>query len=214
MAEVQVLYLNHEFISAFLLFQCSAYIAGNVSGSLCSDLCKLNNIHLGQCLSTVPEKQIYDADWRGRQVILKINVTWFKKFGKLQNITDNEAVASYKNDVSSRVTTLFGDCPRCSELTSVLASLGDANGDRSVTSVEARTFISLLQYMEPVMSMALNESKHTVDFYGYCGGLYVVEKVPFIASKLFGDYWELLDLFFDVLEPFQITFLIITQEIF
>ena len=189
-----------------LLLQCSAHKIGNVSGPLCSDLCERNNIHLGQCLSSVPEKNIYDGDWEGQQVILKVNVTWFEEFGKRQNITDKDAVASYENDVSSRVRTLFGDCPRCSELTSVLLKLGDGDGDGKVTGSEARTFISLLQYMEPMMLITLNDSKHTVDFYGYCGGLYVLEKVPFIASKMFPDLytWELLDLCLpDALHPLQ-----------
>ena len=187
------------------MFQCSAFKAGNVSGSLCSDLCERNNFHLGQCLSTVPEKKIYDADWKGKEVILKANMCWFEEFAKRQNITDNDAVILYKNDVSFRVRTLFGDCPRCSELTSVLMSLGDGNSDGTITGSEARTFISLLQHIEPMMLMALNGSKHTVDFYGYCGGLYVVEKVPYVASKVFEDIWELLDLSFlpDAFEPLQ-----------
>lgn len=175
-----------------------------MSGSLCSDLCERNSFHLGQCLSTVPEKKIYDADWKGRQVILKVNMCWFEEFVRHQNITDNDVVASYKDDVSYRVRTLFGDCPRCSELTSVLMPLGDGNSDGTVTGSEVRTFISLLQHIEPMMLMAFNESKHTVDFYGYCGGLYVLEKVPYIASKVFLDAWELLDLCLpDFLLPLQ-----------
>ena len=190
-----------------LLFQCSAYKAGNVSGPLCSDLCERNNIHLGQCLSSVPEKKIYDGHWGGNQVILKVNMSWFEEFEKREKVIDNDAMASYTNDVSSRVRTLFGDCPRCSELTSLLLSLGDGDDDGTVTISETRTFISLLQQMEPMMMMTLNESKHTVDFYGYCGGLYVLEKVPFIASKMFLDTWELLDLSFlpDAFEPLQDT---------
>jgi len=86
-----------------------------------------------------------------------------------------------------------------------LLLLGDGNSDGSVTAAEARTFISLLQQMEAMMLMTLNESKHTVDFYGYCGGLYVVEKVPFVASNVFRDTWELVDLAFlpDGFEPLQ-----------
>ena len=175
-----------------------------MSGSLCSDLCEQNNFHLGRCLSTVPEKKIYDADWKGREVILKVNMSWFEEFAKRQNITDNDAVILYKNDISFRVRTLFGDCPRCSELTSVLMSFGDGNSDGTITGSEARTFISLLQHIEPMMLMALNGSKHTVDFYGYCGGLYAVEEMPYVASKVFLDTWELLDLCLpDFLLPLQ-----------
>ena len=184
------------------LFQCSAYDEGHVSGPLCSDLCKQNSIHLGKCLTTVPDKKIYDGTWHGKSVILKVNMSWLDEFQERKKITDNDVASSYQNDVLSRVDSLFGNCSQCTKLVSRLLLLGDGNSDGSVTAVEARTFISLLQHMEPMMLMTLNESKHTVDFYGYCGGLYMVEKVPFVASDLFGDSWELIELPFlpDTLE--------------
>ena len=176
-----------------------------MSGPLCPDLCEQNNIHLGKCLTTVPDKKIYDGEWKGRSVILKVNMSWFEEFEQRQNISDSDAASSYQNDVSSRVNTLFGNCSECNKLVSLLLFLGDGDGDESVTAAEARTFISLLQHVEPMMLMALNESKHTVDFYGYCGGLYVVEKVPVVASDVFADMWELVDLSFlpDEFEPLQ-----------
>ncbi|KAJ7357601.1 N-term cysteine-rich ER, FAM69 [Desmophyllum pertusum] len=82
---------------------CSAYEAGTVSGPLCSDLCKQNNIHLGKCLSMVPEKKVYDGEWQGRQVILKANMKWFLEFNERQEQSDNEVVSSFKNDISSWV---------------------------------------------------------------------------------------------------------------
>ena len=168
--------------------------------------CEHNKIQLGQCLSTVPEKQIYEADWEDKQVILKINVTWFKEFSIRRDMKDSDAAAMYKNDVSARARTMFGDCSQCHKLTSALAILGDSNSDGIVTGAEAKTFISLLQFIEPLMLIALNDSKHTVDFCWYCGGLYAVEKVPLIASKIFGTTWELLELPGDMLEPLQVTF--------
>jgi len=153
----------------------------------------------------VPEKKIYDGTWHEKSVILKVNMSWFEEFQERQKITNSDVASSYQNDVSSRVNTLFGNCSQCKKLVSRLLSLGDGNSDGSVTAAEARTFISLLQQMEPMMLMTLNESKHTVDFYGYCGGLYVVEKVPFVASNVFTDTWEFVDLAFlpDGFEPLQ-----------
>ena len=173
-----------------------------MSGPLCSDLCKKNNIHLGKCLTSVPDKKIYDGTWHGRGVILKVNMTWFEEFRERQKITDNDVTSSYQNDVVSRVNSLFGKCRQCNKLASRLLLLGDGNSDGSVTAAEARTLISLLQHMEPMMLMTLNQSKHTVDFYGYCGGLYMVEKLPLVAADLFGDSWELIELPFlpDTLE--------------
>lgn len=142
----------------------------------------------------MPDKKIYDGTWHGQNIILKFNMSWFEEFQERQKVTDSDVVSSYQNDVSSRVNTLFGDCTQCKKLASRLVLLGDGNSDGSVTAAEARTFISLLQHIEPMMLMTLNESKHTVDFYGYCGGLYMVEKLPLVASDLFGDNWELIEL--------------------
>ena len=178
------------------LFQCSAYKTGQVLGPLCSDLCEQNNIHLGKCLTAVPDKKIYDGEWQGKSVIFKVNMSWFEEFEERQKITDSDVASSYQNDVLSWVNTMFGNCTQCNKLVSRLLLLGDGNTDGSVTAAEARTFISLLQHIEPMMLMALNESKHTVDFYGYCGGLYMVEKVPFVASNVFRDTWEFVDLAF------------------
>ena len=151
----------------------------------------------------MPDKKIYDGTWHGQNIILKVNMSWFEEFQDQQKVTDSDVVSSYHNDVSSRVNTLFGDCTQCKKLASRLVLLGDGNSDGSVTAAEARSFISLLQHIEPVMLMALNESKHTVDFYGYCGGLYMVEKLPFVASNAFRDNWEFADLAFlpDGFEP-------------
>lgn len=53
-----------------------------------------------------------------------------------------------------------------------------------------------------MMLMVLNNSKYIVDFYGYCGGLYVVERVLYVVVKVFEENWELIDFlfFFDVIE--------------
>ena len=199
------MFIINSIIPLLSLFQCSAYKAGQLSGPLCPDLCEKNNIHLGKCLTTVPDKKIYDGEWHGRSVILKVNMSWFEEFEQRQTLSDSETESSYQNDVSSMVNTLFGNCSKCNNLVSLLLFLGDGDGDGSVTAAEARTFISLLQQVEPMMLIALNESKHTVDFYGYCGALYMVEKMPSVASDVFGDTWELLDLAFlpDGFEPLQ-----------
>lgn len=91
--------------AVLLLFQCSAYKEGQVSGPLCSDLCEQNNIHLGKCLSLVTEKKVYDGAWQGREVILKVNERWFMEFQELQKKTDSDLTSSFQNDVVFWVET-------------------------------------------------------------------------------------------------------------
>jgi len=194
-------------MSSLISSVCSAYDAGQVTGPLCPDLCEQNIIHPGKCFSTVTEKMVYDGEWGGIQVFLKMNMDWFNHFGEKQEVTDNDILSSFQYYVSSRVESLFGDCSECDKLTSRLMQLGDSNSDGVITATEVRTFVSLLNLIEPMMLITLNDSKHTVDFYGYCGGLYIVEKVPFIASQVFGEKWQLKDLslFPDALEPLEET---------
>lgn len=187
------------------LFQCSAYKAGEISGTLCSDLCVQNNIHFGKCLSEVVEDQVYGGQWQGREVIFKANMRWFSDFKNLPKRTDNDVVLSFQDDVSFWVETMFGECSRCNKLVSLLLSLGDSDGDKIVTASEARTLVSLLYQQEPFMLIALNDSKKSADFYGYCGGLYATEKLPVIASDVFGASLDFDDLNIvpDTLEPLQ-----------
>lgn len=181
---------------------CSAYNEGQVSGPLCPDLCEQNNIQFDKCLSTVIEKSVYDGEWRGKQVILKMKMDWFELFEKEQK---TDILSSYPDYISFRVETLFGSCPQCDKLKSRLLKLCDSNCDGIITISEVRTFVSLLRLLEPMMLITLNESQHSVDFYGYCGGLYVLEKMPFIASQVFGEKWELreLSLLPDMFEPLE-----------
>ena len=188
-----------------LLFQCSAYKEGQVSGPLCSDLCEENNIHLRKCLSSVTEKKVYDGAWQGREVILKANERWFMEFNELQKKADNDLTSSFQNDVFSWVESMFGNCSQCSTLVEKLTSYADSNHNEIITACEARTFLSLMYQEESFMLMALNESKHSLDFYGYCGGLYVTEKVPLIAASVFGEKWEFSEFYIlpDMFEPVE-----------
>ena len=176
-----------------------------MSGPLCPDLCEQNNIRFEKCLSTMIEKHVYTGEWRGKQVILKMKMDWFKMFEEVRKNTDNDVFLSCQDFVSSRVESLFGNCSQCDELKSRLLQLCDSNSDGMITAPEMRTFVSLLHLLEPMMLITLNESKYSVDFYGYCGGLYVLEKVPFVASQVFGETWALRDLSLlpDVFEPLE-----------
>ena len=188
-----------------LLFQCSAYKEGQVSGPLCPDLCEHNSIHLGKCLSSVTEKKVYDGTWQGREVILKANERWFMAFKELQKKTDNDVMSSFQNDVLFWVETMFGNCSQCSTLVEKLTSYADGNHNEIITASEARTFVSLMYQEESFLLIALNDSKDSLDFYGYCGGLYVTEKVPLIASSVFGEKWEFSEfsLLPDLFEPVE-----------
>ena len=185
--------------------QCSDYKAGKISGQLCSDLCQDHKIQFGKCLTTVPEKHVFAGKWQEQEVILKLAMYWFTAYQHFEEIDDHSLVLAYKDYVSVRVKDLFGECPKCSQLTAKLVLLGDDNSNGHISASEARSFLPLLYQTEPMMLMVLNDSIHTLDYYGYCGGLYAVEKVKYIAEDLFGNQWNFidLDLLPDVFEPVE-----------
>lgn len=189
----------------FPLFQCQAYEAGEISGPLCPDLCEQKNIQFGNCLTEAMEDKVYEGQWHGRDVIFKANLRWYTDFNTFQKQTDEDVVLSFQDNVSFLVETLFGDCPQCNRLVSLFLSLGDSDNDGIVTAPEVRSLVPLLRQQEPFMLIALNNSKQTADFHGYCGGLYATEKLPFIVSDVFGTQWNFDDLNIvpDTFEPFQ-----------
>ena len=77
-----------------------------MSGPLCSDLCQHFNIHVGKCLSMIPEKMVYEGDWKGLQVILKVNMDWFNTWKEMQKLTDGDVLRSHHHDVSYQVESL------------------------------------------------------------------------------------------------------------
>ena len=81
----------------------------------------------------------------------------------------------------------FGRCVQCQQVTSRFVQHADGNGDGTVTAVEAMNFQSLILNHEVFMVILLNGNKHSVDFHGYCGKMYAVEKVSVNARSIFGS---------------------------
>ena len=186
--------------------QCSGFKQGSIAGPLCHDLCQAGNVRFDKCLTSDPDKQVFRGTLRGRDVILKVVHHWFKEFDEKKSaFVEDDLQASYKNLILGAVTSICADCSQCEELTEKFTTMADVNKDGQLTRTEVTSFLALLAQQEPAMLIALNGSKHSLDFFGYCGGIYAVERLPFIAGELFGVSWMLEDLavfpvFFDPLE--------------
>ncbi|KXJ12570.1 divergent protein kinase domain 1B [Exaiptasia diaphana] len=181
---------------------CQLYKERAVTGSLCQDICETKRITSTKCMSTTPEKQVYKATWDDKEIILKMVYT----SANIENtFPESNNEDGYRNWIASCVNMLFGDCENCTKLTAKFIDMADTNNDGHLSFIETKTIVQLLQTPEPAMLMVLNGSKVSLNFYGYCGPLYAVEKLAVVADTVYGLQWNLVDMAIlpNMFEPFE-----------
>lgn len=77
-----------------------------------------------------------------------------------------------------------GDQTNLADLATQVLSITDANKDGHISLPEARSTWALLQLNEFLLALVLQDREHTPKLLGFCGDLYVMEKVPY--SPLYG----------------------------
>ncbi|XP_075935323.1 divergent protein kinase domain 1A isoform X3 [Anarhichas minor] len=77
-----------------------------------------------------------------------------------------------------------GDQANIADLATQVLSITDANKDGHISLPEARSTWALLQLNEFLLALVLQDREHTPKLLGFCGDLYVMEKVP--HSPLYG----------------------------
>ena len=129
-----------------------------------------------------------------QEVVLKFSRQWFRELEvKRSLVTKQDASESDDALILSHVHAKVGDYQRCEQISKTLASVADIDGDGRLAESELISLLALIEQQEPAMLMALNGSEHTPMVYGYCGGLYVVEVLPFVAGDYFGLSWAMED---------------------
>lgn len=78
----------------------------------------------------------------------------------------------------------MGDQANLAELATQVLSIADGNKDSHISLPEARSTWALLQLNEFLLALVLHDREHTPKLLGFCGDLYVMEKVP--HSPLYG----------------------------
>ena len=167
---------------------------GTTAGILCTDLCQKRNIHIKRCLTTAPEKKVFLAEWKGKEVVLKLTSNWSNEFPEL--LAKYRVVRHHRefhwSEVSDIVHSFFAKCAHCDKLTRKLLEIADANDDGLITAPEIATTVGLLHHQEPALLMMLNDTNHSLDFFGYCGGVYAVEVLSRVVAT--PEPWNFLTL--------------------
>lgn len=78
----------------------------------------------------------------------------------------------------SFIQAKLGDQTSLMVLVRRILAMADVNGDGKVSLAEAKSIWALLQLNEFLLMLSLHEKEHTSQLLGYCGDLYITEKIP------------------------------------
>uniref|UniRef100_A0A147A5V7 Divergent protein kinase domain 1B n=1 Tax=Fundulus heteroclitus TaxID=8078 RepID=A0A147A5V7_FUNHE len=175
---------------------CDHYRRGIISGSSCKALCDQKTLTLHRCMSTSSTHQVYIGLWKDRPVVIKCGI---EDPGNMDGVPDTlprpemslfdkptrgTSMDEFKEMLHSFLKANLGEQPSLSALVDRVITLADVNQDGKVSLAEAKSIWALLHINEFLLMVALQEKEHTPKLLGFCGDLYVTERV--IHSSLYG----------------------------
>ncbi|XP_048858578.1 divergent protein kinase domain 1B-like [Brienomyrus brachyistius] len=168
---------------------CDHYRRGIISGSSCKAQCEDNTLVLQHCLSSSPSHQVYSGVWNERSVIIKCGV---EEALRIDGSPDTElrrevtlfdkptrgtSMDEFREMINNFLKSNLGEQASLGSLVGHIITLADVNQDGKVSLAEAKSIWALLQVNEFLLMMALHEKEHTPKLLGFCGDLYVTERV-------------------------------------
>uniref|UniRef100_A0A8B9TER0 Divergent protein kinase domain 1B n=1 Tax=Anas platyrhynchos TaxID=8839 RepID=A0A8B9TER0_ANAPL len=175
---------------------CDQYKKGIISGSTCKELCEEHSLLFQRCLSSSPTQQVYSGLWKEKEVIIKCGIEEALKADSnpasvprrdvvlFDKPTRGTSMDEFKEMLLNFLKSNLGDQPSLAALVSQIITMADVNRDGKVSLAEAKSIWALLQLNEFLLLLSLHEKEHTAKLLGYCGDLYVTEKIP--HSSLYG----------------------------
>ncbi|XP_077471223.1 divergent protein kinase domain 1A [Stigmatopora argus] len=169
---------------------CDKYKKGIIDGSACSSLCDKDTFYMSRCLSTFPNNQVYTGSWGDREGIIRCRLgsVTHGELGEepeprreapaFDTPTRGTSVEKFREMVFNHVKSKLGDEANLVGVVGVILSVADGNKDGKVSLPEARSVWALLQIDEVLLGLLLQERGHTPRLLGYCGDLYMTERVP------------------------------------
>ncbi|XP_067826128.1 divergent protein kinase domain 1B-like isoform X2 [Heptranchias perlo] len=170
---------------------CDRYKKGIISGSACKDLCEENTLLFQQCLSSNPMHQVYGGVWRNKEVIIKCGIEEAfradlspdtiprRELVLFDKPTRGTSMDEFKEMLLTFLKSSLGDQRSLGNLVSRIISMADINQDKKISLAEAKSIWALLQLTEFLLIVSLHEKDHIPKLLGYCGDLYITEKIPY-----------------------------------
>ncbi|KAJ0032093.1 hypothetical protein NQD34_002174 [Periophthalmus magnuspinnatus] len=173
---------------------CDKYRKGVIDGSACSSLCEKDTLYLGKCFTAKANSQVYSGSWGDLDAVIKCQLDDAPRYD-LGNEPRREAtsfdapakgtsVEQFREMIYNHLKAKVGDQANLSDLATQVLSIADSNKDGHISLPEARSTWALLQLNEFLLALVLQDREHTPKLLGFCGDLYVTEKVPY--SPLYG----------------------------
>ncbi|XP_008401639.1 divergent protein kinase domain 1B isoform X2 [Poecilia reticulata] len=168
---------------------CDHYRRGIISGSSCKALCDQKTLTLHRCMSTSSTHQVYVGLWKDRPVVMKcgiedpVNIDGVPEtlsrpeMSLFDKPTRGTSMDEFKEMLHSFLKANLGEQPSLSALVDRVITLADVNQDGKVSLAEAKSIWALLHINEFLLMVALQEKEHTPKLLGFCGDLYVTERV-------------------------------------
>ncbi|XP_065132050.1 divergent protein kinase domain 1A isoform X1 [Paramisgurnus dabryanus] len=169
---------------------CDKYSKGIIDGSACSSLCEESSLYFGRCLSTKSNNQVYTGSWGDKDGVIKCQLgdvlhyelgeelEQKKEIALYEKPTRGTSVEKFKEMVASHLKAKVGELANLSSLVTLILSVADSNRDGHISLPEAKSAWALLQLNEVLLAVVLQDREHTPRLLGFCGDLYVVERVP------------------------------------
>nr|XP_015210659.1 PREDICTED: protein FAM69A isoform X2 [Lepisosteus oculatus] len=175
---------------------CDRYRKGVIDGSACSSLCDKETLYLGKCLSAKPNNQVYIGSWGDLEGVVKCQLEEVLRYDLGSEMeprkeavlfdkpTRGTSVEKFKEMVFSLLKAKVGDQANLLDLASLVLAVADGNKDGHISLAEAKSTWALLQLNEFLLMVTLQDKEHTPKLLGFCGDLYVMEKVQY--TSLYG----------------------------
>ncbi|KAJ8418552.1 hypothetical protein AAFF_G00000510 [Aldrovandia affinis] len=175
---------------------CDKYRKGVIDGSACSSLCDKGTLYLGKCLSAKPNNQVYTSVWGDLEGVIKCQMEVVLRYDLgaemeprkevvlFDKPTRGTSMEKFKEMVLSHLKAKVGEQPNLQDLATLVLSVADSNKDGHISLPEAKSAWALLQLNEFLLMVILQDKQHTPKLLGFCGDLYVMEKVPY--TSLYG----------------------------
>ncbi|XP_041704532.1 divergent protein kinase domain 1A-like isoform X2 [Coregonus clupeaformis] len=175
---------------------CDKYRKGVIDGSACSSLCEKETLYLGKCLSAKPNNQVYSGGWGDLEGVIKCQMEEVPRYdpgaemehrkeaSHFNKPTKGTSVEKFREIVLSHLKTKVGEQANLQDLVSLVLFVADYNKDGLISLPEARSMWALLQLNEFLLAVVLQDREHAPRLLGFCGDLYVMEKVPY--APLYG----------------------------
>uniref|UniRef100_A0A8C6U1G1 Divergent protein kinase domain 1Aa n=1 Tax=Neogobius melanostomus TaxID=47308 RepID=A0A8C6U1G1_9GOBI len=147
---------------------CDKYKRGIIDGSACVGLCDKETLYMGRCLSTLPNNQVTPLGGPATQ-----------RSPVFDTPTRGTSVEKFREMVHNHLKSKLGEQANLASLVTQILSVADGNRDGRVSLPEARSMWALLQMDEVLLGLLLQDRGHTPRLLGFCGDLYMTERVHY-----------------------------------